>query len=177
MEDDDRAGGRGEWVGLMGFSQGAKLAGSMLLEQQAREVHAAATGEGVGVGTCGVEGVRWRFGVLLAGRAPLARLNEEIQHSRALVGTETISEGFGFVDEVEEEAVLRTPTVHVHGMADPGLHLHRRLLEQYCEEGSTTLVEWDGAHRIPIKGKDVERVVNAIYDVAEKTGVPVTRSV
>lgn len=177
MEDDDRAGGRGEWVGLMGFSQGAKLAGSMLLEQQAREVHAAATGEGVGVGTCGVEGVRWRFGVLLAGRAPLARLNEEIQHSKALVGAEAISEGFGFVDEVDEEAVLRTPTVHVHGMADPGLHLHRRLLEQYCEEGSTTLVEWDGAHRIPIKGKDVERVVNAIYDVAEKTGVPVTRSV
>ena len=39
--------------------------------------------------------------------------------------------------------MLRTPTVHVHGMADPGLHLHRRLLEQYCEEGSATLVEWD----------------------------------
>lgn len=175
MEDDDSAGGTGEWVGLVGFSQGAKLAGSLLLEQQAREARAKETGEQVGVGPCGIPGVKWRFGVLMAGRAPLTNLNPELLTSPALVSAADISEEFGFVEEVDEQAMLRVPTVHVHGLADPGLHLHRRLLEEYCAEGTATLVEWEGAHRIPIKSKDVERVVGALYDVAEETGVKVNR--
>jgi pimeloyl-ACP methyl ester carboxylesterase len=178
MEDDDRAGGRGEWVGLMGFSQGAKMAASLLLEQQAREDVAAARGNGrVDAGLVGVEGLKWRFGVLLAGRAPLSNLNPEIMDSQALVSAAELSEGFRFIDEVDQGAVLRKPTLHVHGLADAGLHLHRVLLKEYCEEESATLVEWDGAHRIPLKSKDVDRVVEAIYDLAESTGVKVVRTV
>ncbi|KAF2252928.1 hypothetical protein BU26DRAFT_476706 [Trematosphaeria pertusa] len=178
MEDDDREGGRGEWVGLVGFSQGAKLSASLLLEQQAREEKARRERKNdIGVGPIGVPGLNWRFGILLAGRAPLSNLNPEVLTSRALVSAGDISEGFQFVEEVDGEAILRKPTVHVHGMADAGLHLHRKLLDEYCEEGSTTLIEWEGAHRIPIKSKDVERVMGAVYDVAEKTGVKVTRTV
>ncbi|KAF2187108.1 hypothetical protein K469DRAFT_686311 [Zopfia rhizophila CBS 207.26] len=178
MEDDDRAGGRGDWVGLVGFSQGAKLSASLLLEQQAREQKAQSEGKkDIGVGPTGIPNLNWRFGILLAGRAPLSNLNPELQKSRALVSTADISEGFEFVEEVDEEAILRIPTVHVHGMADPGLHLHRKLLDEYCEKGSTTLVEWEGAHRIVLKKNDVDRVVSAVYDVAEKTGVKVTRTV
>jgi hypothetical protein len=62
-------------------------------------------------------------------------------------------------------------------MADAGLHLHRILLDEYCEHGTAALLEWEGAHRIPIKSKDVDRVVDAIYDLAESTGVSVTRTV
>jgi len=40
-----------------------------------------------------------------------------------------------------------------------------------------TLVEWEGAHRIPLKSMDVDRVVDAIYDIAEMTGVKVVRTV
>ena len=69
------------------------------------------------------------------------------------------------------------PTLHVHGMADEGLHLHRKLLHEYCSKDSTALVEWEGAHRIPLKSKDVDRVIGAIYDIAEKTGVRVKRTV
>lgn len=178
MEDDDRAGGRGEWVGLMGFSQGAKLSASLLLEQQAREEKARREGrKDIGIGPIGIEGLNWRFGILLAGRAPLSNLNPEVQRSKALVSAADLSEGFQFCEAVDDEAILRKETVHVHGMADAGLHLHRKLLNEYCDEGSTTLVEWEGAHRIPIKSTDVNRVIEAVYDVAEKTGVKVTRTV
>ncbi|KAJ4372058.1 hypothetical protein N0V83_003831 [Neocucurbitaria cava] len=177
MEDDDREGGTGEWVGLMGFSQGAKLAASLLLEQQAREAFAQREGKKVDTGLTGIVGLNWRFGILLAGRAPLSNLNPELLKSEALVSAGNISEGFQFCREVDDEATLRKPTLHVHGLADPGLFLHQKLLDEYCEIGTTALVEWEGAHRIPIKSKDVDRVVEAIYDIAESTGVDVTRTV
>lgn len=177
MEEDDRKGGTGEWVGLMGFSQGAKLSASLLLEQQAREEEARKTHKPVEPGLIGLPGIDWRFGILLAGRAPLSNLNPELQSSPALVGAGELSEGFPFVEKVDEDAILYKPTLHVHGLVDPGLHLHQRMLREYCKKGTTTLVEWDGAHRIPIKTKDVDKVVGAIYDLAESTGVSVTRTV
>ena len=177
MQDDDRAGGVGEWVGLMGFSQGAKLSASLLLEQQAREEKAQRDGREVETGLTGIPGLNWRFGILLAGRAPLSNLNPMILKSEALVSAGNISEGFQFCKEVDDEAKLRKPTLHVHGMADAGLHLHQKLLHEYCEDGTTTLVEWEGAHRIPLKSKDVDRVVESIYDIAERTGVQVTWTV
>lgn len=177
MDADDRAGGTGEWVGLMGFSQGAKLAASLLLEQQAREEQARRDGTAVQPGLVGLPDPKWRFGILLAGRAPLSNLNPKLLTSEALVSAADISEGFQFAKAVDEQAKLSKPTLHVHGMADAGLHLHRRLLHEYCKEGTATLVEWDGAHRVPLKSMDVDRVVTAIYDLAEATGVPVLRTI
>jgi hypothetical protein len=93
------------------------------------------------------------------------------------VGAGDLSEGFQFCKEVEDDTLLRMPTLHVHGMADEGLHLHRKLLHEYCSQDSTVLVEWEGAHRIPLKSKDVDRVIGAIYDMAEQTGLRVRRTV
>ncbi|KAF2009881.1 hypothetical protein BU24DRAFT_427912 [Aaosphaeria arxii CBS 175.79] len=178
MEEDDRAGGTGQWVGLMGFSQGAKLSASLLLEQQAREDKAVRERKaGTDTGPIGIPGLDWRFGVLLAGRAPLINLNPDVQKSAALVPAANVAESFEFVKEVDDEAILRNPTIHVHGLADPGLALHRRLLDEYCDKGSTRLIEWDGAHRIAIKGSDVEPIVSCIYDVASEAGIRVVRTV
>lgn len=173
MVDDE---GVGEWVGLMGFSQGAKLAASLLLEQQARERVARDAGKAVDVGLIGLP-VTWRFGILLSGRAPLANLNPGLLSGGSLYDAGGISEESGFQEKIEEENVIRVPTVHVHGLKDPGLHLHRLLYREYCAQGSKVLVEWDGGHRIPIKTDDVERVLGAVYDVAEKTGVGVVKTV
>ncbi|EDU50636.1 MhpC hydrolase or acyltransferase alpha beta hydrolase superfamily [Pyrenophora tritici-repentis] len=178
MEDDDRAGGRGEWVGLMGFSQGAKLTASLLLEQQAREKYADMEGTEVPTGITGIPGLNWRFGILLAGRAPPINLNPDIIRSEALVRAGGISEGFEFCNEgVDEDATLRIPTLHVHGMKDPGLALHRILLNEYTAPGTAKLVEWGGPHRIPLKSSDIENVAGAIYDLASSTGVKVFRTV
>lgn len=165
MDEDNVKGATGEWVGLLGFSQGAKMAASLLLAQQKRAEVLGSDQAGSG----------FRFAALLAGRAPLVSLDPDLVMSSALVNASECTMEFdqfpdGTIGE-EREHVVRLPTIHVHGCRDPGLHLHKRLLEQYCENGSTRLVEWDGDHRLPIKTKDVAAIVEQILDVASETGV------
>lgn len=147
--------GTGDYVAVLGFSQGAKVACSLLLQQQLE----------------GKDGP-WRFGVILAGRAPLLALNEEME------GFKWLQSAAGLPDEADMDAIydmpeckLKVPTVHVHGLKDEGLELHRRCVDDYCAAGTTTLVEWDGPHRIPLKRMDVDRVVAAIGEVADEYGV------
>jgi pimeloyl-ACP methyl ester carboxylesterase len=161
MDADDRAGATGEWVGLAGFSQGGKLSACLLYEQQVRE-----QSEGRDE-----KRPHWRFAILLAARAPLVSLRPETDSNKALVTPAEISEGFESVDVDDDSHMIKLPTVHVHGLQDPGLHLHQRLLNQYCDPAATTLVEWDGTHRVPIKKADVAKVTEAIFDVAKRTGV------
>lgn len=154
--EDDGRGATGEWVGLMGFSQGAKVAASLLFEQQrAVEVEGRAdTG--------------WRFAVLLAGRQPLISFSDRTR-SPCTLPAGAISEGFEYDGDMD--MVLRLPTIHVHGLRDPGLHLHRMLMERYCDRESVTLVEWEGEHRVPLKKTDVEKICKEIYRVAREQGV------
>lgn len=179
MEKDSQNGATGEWVGLMGFSQGSKVCASILLEQQAREAQAERDGElAVALGITNIPNLHWKFGILLAGSAPLINLNPKILASPALIDAgEFLSETFWVGMKTDKEAMVRTPTLHVHGMADAGLVLHQKLLHEYCSKESTGLVEWEGAHRVPLKSSDVVRIVRAIYDTAEQTGVRVSRTV
>ena len=140
----------------MGFSQGAKLAASLLYEQQVQAEKR------------GVAETDYKFAVLLAGRQPLVSLSE-LSRSPALVNPSELSEGFDYPGESDH--VLRLPTIHVHGLKDDGLHLHRRLMEQYCNKDSVTLVEWDGNHRVPIKKVDVDLICDQIHRIAREQGV------
>ena len=165
MEEDDQRGATGEWVALLGFSQGAKICASLLFRQQVRA-------EKLGKERAGS---KYRFAVLVAGRGPLVSLDPQLVMSPALADASQITSGFSnFPDQgtlEKQNHVLRLPTIHVHGKRDHGLDLHRQLLEQYCEKGSTKLVEWDGDHRVPFKREDVVSVVDQIVDVARATGV------
>ncbi|KAL5594064.1 hypothetical protein BROUX41_001117 [Berkeleyomyces rouxiae] len=170
MDDDP---GTGPWVGLFGFSQGSKMASSILFTQQAlRE-------------TLGRSATPWnfRFGVLMAGAAPPVSLDMRIQ---APPGIDTADKlGFAFDawpskptdgddDDMmleRSEHMIRIPTIHIHGLKDPGLARHRRLLELYSEPGSAQLIEWDGDHRVPITRFEVESMCKAIVALAEKVGV------
>lgn len=169
-DEDDRKGATGEWVALLGFSQGAKVSASLLFRQQVR---AEKLGRG-GAGQYWARRTNFRFAVLLAGRGPLVSLDSELIMTPALPDASAMSLGSyedGVSDEEKQEHILQMPTIHVHGMQDPGLELHRRLLERYCEKGSTRLVEWDGDHRVPLKNKDVAAVAEQIFDLARQTGV------
>ncbi|KKA26658.1 hypothetical protein TD95_001644 [Thielaviopsis punctulata] len=164
--------GTGPWVGVLGFSQGSKLASSLLFTQQAlRE-------------TLGRDASPWdfRFGVLMAGSAPPVVLDMRLQAPPGIDSPETL--GFSFdawperpsADEEERalqpsEHLIRTPTIHIHGTRDPGLARHRQLLELYTEPGSAQLIEWDGDHRVPITKIEVEAMCNAIVALAQKVGV------
>ncbi|KAI9879285.1 MAG: hypothetical protein M1830_009015 [Pleopsidium flavum] len=166
MDDDDCKGATGDWIALLGFSQGAKLAASLLLLQQVRAETLGRQGAGF----------NFRFAVLMAGRAPLISLDPELvavptAADNCGVPRSGDRQGLGQGGGDGEENILRLPTIHVHGLRDPGLELHRQLLEQCCEKESTRLVEWDGDHRLPIKTKDVSPVVEAIIAVAVETGI------
>ena len=162
MNESDCQGATGEWVGVIGFSQGAKMAASLLLRQQ---VHSAKLGKIFAP-------FNFRFAVLIAGRAPLVSLDPYLLSDPALLDASqfTMEQMPGFATKCKEENILRLPTIHVHGLKDPGLHLHQALLSDYCSE-EARLVEWDGQHRVPIKTKDVLPVVDAILDIAQATGV------
>lgn len=163
IENDDQQGATGEWVGLLGFSQGAKIAASLLFLQQERE-------ERLGFPSTGP---RWRFAVLLAGRGPLVALDRRLLGIPGLVDVSNTSLT-ALPDEMlrgSTEHILHLPTVHVHGTRDPGLVEHRKLLAQYCEAGTARLMEWEGEHRVPIKTRDVGALVGRIWDVAGETGV------
>jgi predicted esterase len=161
MDGDGAGGGAGEWVALVGFSQGAKIAASLLYEAQWRAR----------------KGLReprpdWKFAVLMAGRAPLVSLRADTD---AVSGLQRAGEIYEAPRDLgsggDEDTVITRPTVHVYGLQDPGLPLHRKLLDDFCSKGTTSLVEWDGGHRLPIKAADVKKVIEAIFDVAIRTGV------
>lgn len=163
MEEDNWKGATGEWVGLLGFSQGAKMCASLMFRQQVR---ADALGQHRA-------GSTYQFAVLLAGRGPLVSLDPELLMTPALETASQISvSSFPLQRHLGDiEHMLRLPTVHVHGRRDQGLYQHRQLLGQYCRIGSTRLIEWDGEHRVPIKSKDVGVIVEQIFDVARETNV------
>lgn len=170
MDADDARGATGEWVGVLGFSQGAKVAASILLRQQERpEALSSLLGRLSPAGSGGSGGCRFRFGVLLAGRGPLLQPDPD--------EADWLGEGekFDYESNVAAGRVLRLPTVHVHGLQDPGLYYHRVLLNQWCDPASTELIQWDGNHRLPIKTADVEKVVSAVLEVARKEGVPLAQ--
>lgn len=153
MEQDDQEGATGEWVGLLGFSQGARLCASLLLRQQVQGIYRSR--------------YDFSFGILLAGRGPFLRLEGGI-----VTGGKTVVGINGERSPDRSPAIrLQLPTVHVHGNQDPGMHLHRQLLDDCCMEGSTRLLEWDGDHRVPIKTKDVAALVGQILAVAREVGV------
>lgn len=165
MRSDDGLGATGEWVAVLGFSQGAKVAASLLYRQQLRE----AQGSSASLGDH-----RFLFGILLAGRAPLFSLEP----------ASTANDNLGLPDAAHlstaddlsrvshsRKNILRIPTLHVHGLRDKGRDLHLQLYEEACAPETRTLVEWDGDHRVPLKFKDVALVSNHIRILARATGV------
>ncbi|KAF2204954.1 hypothetical protein GQ43DRAFT_408493 [Delitschia confertaspora ATCC 74209] len=164
MDCDDLQGATGDFVAVLGFSQGAKLAASLLFRQQ---VHAEKLGENLA-------GTNFRFAVLMNGRGPLVSLDPQLLINSALLDASQIA--LDQPPEAEDirrkEHILRLPTIHVHGLLDPGLPLHRLLLKDYCSRDAR-LVEWEGHHRVPIKTKDVVPLVQEILRMMKETGVTI----
>jgi len=160
---DDRLGATGEWVALLGFSQGAKLCASLLYRQQTR---AKAYGKHV-------NNPSYRFGVLLAGRAPLVSLDTSLTLYPPLPDASQITDVQWHHKQTlyNQGHILRIPTIHVHGMRDQGLELHQQLFTEFCARDRRRLVEWEGNHRVPLKLHDVMLVAGAIRELAKETGI------
>lgn len=154
----DKDPGTGDFVGVLGFSQGAKIAASLLWAQE--KVYG---GEGP-----------FKFGVIMAGRAPIVVLDPEakLPETKHTVTPNEMSDYYVELPETNEgEHVVSTPTLHVHGLQDHGLEKHRNLVKFYHKTGTFKVVEWDGDHRLPIKADDVERVAKEWIKMAIDAGV------
>ena len=164
IRKDDEMGGRGAWVAVLGFSQGAKLGASILFDQQLRAERGIARKN---------DWPEFKFGVLLAGRGPLVSISPELGTLLGMADASSPS----VLNPSEErdfppmERPLTVPTVHVHGLQDPGLELHRKMLRRCCDAKSARLVQWEGEHRVPIKTNDIIAVVNQIFATARETGI------
>lgn len=161
---DDLKGATGDWVALLGFSQGAKIAASLLYTQQLSQK------------LTGMDAAIWpkfKFAVLLAGRGPLVWLGRDTSPPDGLANAAELSTSVFGSERCSDLSshILQIPTVHVHGSRDPGLELHRDLHRRNCTLDSTTVLEFDQDHRVPIKTRDVNALVDAICMMAVKTGV------
>ncbi|KAH8805179.1 serine hydrolase FSH [Xylogone sp. PMI_703] len=158
MEEDV---GGGEWVGIMGFSQGAQVSASILWAQQKV---AALPGCELPLASS------FKFGVMIAGPAPIVRLDMRVPAGRHIgEASDAIFEDWPESNEGDHS--LNMPTLHVHGLQDPGLKYYRPLRDLYCAPGIARLLEWDGGHRLPIKMVDVEKLATEILELAKAAGV------
>ncbi|PYH92391.1 hypothetical protein BO71DRAFT_357385 [Aspergillus ellipticus CBS 707.79] len=144
MEESDRQQQQkgeavGPWVAVMGFSQGTRMVGGMLLDQQ-RRADAAWEGEGERAG------VRLKFGVCCMGAG--APMESEI-------GTH-----FNF-----DNQVVKIPTLHVHGLKDMVLPLSRHQYETYYDSKAKRLYEVNYHHAMPWVKEEVEQLAYLIRQI------------
>ncbi|EFR00834.1 citrinin biosynthesis oxydoreductase CtnB [Nannizzia gypsea CBS 118893] len=160
MAEDDAKGATGKWVGILGFSQGAKTSASILMKQQVQTE----------LNIRDENSFDFKFGVIMNGRGPLLELGLDTGSDSSVPGSSASSTTGQSEDVASASELIHIPTIHVHGRRDPGLFLHRNLRDSFFVKSSTRLVEWDGDHRLPIKFNDVDAVVSQICEVAKETG-------
>ncbi|KAF4943203.1 hypothetical protein FGADI_13564 [Fusarium gaditjirri] len=133
MKKDDEAGATGPWVGVLGFSQGANMAASLLRRQQTRKPDA-----NLRAPTAAVLEADLRFAVLLAGCGPLLWMRSDV------TGDEL---------EREKSEPLYLPTLHVHGLRDERIAKHRELNYHDFVLDSNNSMIMSGSQKL--KGKHV----------------------
>ena len=140
----------GPFVGVLGFSQGARLAAGVLLEQQEKG-H--------------VEGHDFRFAVCFNGTYPALLLAPE----EPSVGSRpTSSKELTQWDEAHDLRI-RLPSIHVHGDQDPYVHCSK-LLARCFDRKNATIFDFENGHHLPTSMSDTERVAEEILRVYRGQG-------
>ena len=133
----------GDFVGVLGFSQGARLALGLLHEKQERRL-GAFNNFGFGVFLCGTYPPLGLESALFP-VAPVAKFKDQHWDSR-------------------HEAVLNIPSIHVLGAKDPFLY-KSRLLVQCSEPSTSTVYKFDIGHHLPVKPADNQMLADRIVDL------------
>ncbi|EQL02221.1 hypothetical protein G6O67_000130 [Ophiocordyceps sinensis] len=171
IDADNHLGATGEVVGVLGFSQGARIAASLLYNQQLRCQQLGDDSEKRREGA--MAWPNFRFAVLLAGRGRLVWLMPDVPMPEGLVPPlqpadmpPLLLDDAASWDNLKLQDKLMLPTVHVHGVKDVGLDFHRQMAKRYCAPSSSTVVEWQGEHRVPLKTRDVFLVADQMLRLA-----------
>ena len=149
MEDDG-----GEFVGVLGFSQGGRLTAGLLADQEERNV---------------AEGMpNWKFGVMLCGAYPPLSLS--LARNPSTKPSQGIDE-FGEIRELDDDEIIHIPSVLVRGTLDPHCERGRRLARYFDPETAISLVFKMGHHLPGAAGDttsdkgDTQKIVDAILKV------------
>ncbi|KAL2824316.1 serine hydrolase FSH [Aspergillus cavernicola] len=144
LMEERAAGDGGEWVGVMGFSQGSRVAGGLLLDQQRRKKEGD---------TNGVVNISVQFGVLcMGGGAPM---ESEVAYKLS-----------------EPDNVVRIPTLHMHGLKDEFLQFGREQHAKYFDRDTATLYEINYHHAMPWVKAEAEELARLIKEMYAKTKGP-----
>jgi predicted esterase len=123
------------FVGVLGFSQGGRVATGLMLDQQqqqrdSKQRKRKITGD-------------LKFGVLTCpSYPPICPPETKMDATKILI-----------------------PTVHLHGLSDPWLPQSRMLLENYYNKDKATVVMFEGQHHLPVNPADTEKLAKAILKV------------
>ncbi|PBP27624.1 citrinin biosynthesis oxydoreductase CtnB [Diplocarpon rosae] len=126
-------GGEGEWIGVMGFSQGTRVAGGVLLDQQRRREMGLPEADGE---------LNFRFGIMcMGGAAPMV---SDIVHASY------------------SDSLINIPTLHLHGTKDINYQNGKKMWKTHYEANSTTVWDIDYHHAMPWYRADVIKFVDLI---------------
>ncbi|KAI4160175.1 MAG: hypothetical protein LQ342_005964 [Letrouitia transgressa] len=138
-----------EWVGALGFSQGTRVVGGLLLEQQ----RALASGA--------VPQLQLSFGVLcMGGSAPM---------KPTVAPTLTDGNTNNSQNPADEDALERIsiPTLHLHGLRDPYVGMSRRQLDTFYDSSKTTLYEINYHHAMPWEQSEIDQFAELMRQIYE----------
>lgn len=148
------------FVGILAFSQGARVATGLLyyLDKRRRK------------GSSDLP--EMMFAVINSGTYPplfleedSAALEESAQNSsveplHAMKTPETPDSG--------SKRKPNVPSIHLHGTHDPWRPESQKLLADFYETESAAIIEYTGGHQVPVMDKDTQKVVDAIRQLAIK---------
>jgi hypothetical protein len=114
-------------------------------------------------------GQNWQFAVLFAAPAPLVALSPEIGDLPLQDPTELGAS----LEDLEKanplgDLSIERPTLHVLGIHDEWCSSQKKLYDAYCSSESKTLIEWEGDHRIPALGSDIDQICAEVLAMATK---------
>ncbi|KAL8663117.1 MAG: hypothetical protein Q9202_004154 [Teloschistes flavicans] len=135
----------GNFVGVLGFSQGARLALGLLHEKQEDKPEAFHN---------------FGFGVFVCGTYPPLGLSSALF---PITPTAMFESQYW---EEKHENILHLPSIHVMGDKDPFLY-KSRLLVQCSEPSSATIMEFNMGHHLPVIPADTQRLANRIIALHE----------
>ncbi|KAK4696322.1 hypothetical protein P7C71_g1576, partial [Lecanoromycetidae sp. Uapishka_2] len=122
--------GDGEFVGVLGFSQGGRMAAGLLADLQ--------EGEATGL-------PYWQFGVFICASYPPLSMSSSRPATSKPTGE---VDGHGPLRDPDEDEIIHVPSIHVRGTLDPHLEKGRRL-QKYFNEKTRFILEFEMGHHLP----------------------------
>ena len=138
----------GEFVGVLGFSQGAMMAAGLLIDQE--------EGDNEGM-------PEWKFGVMLCGGHPPSSLSASRKHDAGL-DLDVKKDEYGEIRRPDLGEMIRVPSVHMRGLQDVHLERGRRLAKFFSNKIE---LEFDQGHHLPGAAGDTTSPKTATADLAD----------